>query len=228
MNILVIEDEPNVAAFIKRGLEENSFEVDVAYDGNTGLLQAKQKEYHLAILDVIMPGINGLEVCQRLREWDNALPILMLTALGTTDDVVTGLEAGADDYLAKPFKFKELLARVRALTRRKNLQATNSSKLTFADLEMDLETKAVTRNGKTINLTAREFTLLEYFMKNPGKVLGRIDLLENVWELNYDLGSNVVDVYVNYLRNKIDKEFPVKLIHTVIGMGYALKLPENA
>ncbi|MBK0403836.1 response regulator transcription factor [Adhaeribacter sp. BT258] len=228
MNILVVEDELNVAAFIKRGLEENSFEVDVAYDGNTGLLLARQKEYHLAILDVIMPGLNGLEVCRQLRNWDASLPILMLTALGTTDDVVTGLEAGADDYLAKPFKFKELLARVRALTRRKNLQNLTGSKLTFADLELDLDTKVVSRGGKNINLTAREFALLEYFMKNPGKVLGRIDLLENVWELNYDLGSNVVDVYVNYLRNKIDKEFPVKLIHTVIGMGYALKTPETA
>lgn len=227
MNILVVEDEPNVAAFIKKGLEEQAYEVDVAYDGNTGLLLARQKDYSLAILDVIMPHTNGLEVCKVLRERDPALPILMLTALATTDDVVTGLETGADDYLAKPFKFRELLARVKALTRRKNLQANVSSKLTFADLEMDLDTKAVSRNGKLITLTAREFTLLEYFMKHPGKVLSRIDLLENVWDLNFDLGSNVVDVYVNYLRNKIDKDFPVKLIHTVIGMGYALKNTEE-
>ena len=228
MNILVVEDEPNVAAFIKKGLEEQSYEVDVAYDGNTGLQLARQKDYSLVILDIIMPNTNGLEVCKLLREWDQALPILMLTALATTDDIVTGLESGADDYLAKPFKFKELLARVKALTRRKNLQTNVTNKLTFADLEMDLETKAVSRNGKLITLTAREFTLLEYFMKNPGKVLSRIDLLENVWELNFDLGSNVVDVYVNYLRNKIDKDFPVKLIHTVIGMGYALKTTDRS
>lgn len=227
MNILLVEDEPNVAAFIKKGLEEQAYEVDVAYDGITGLLLARQKDYALAILDVIMPNLNGLEVCKQLRERDSSLPILMLTALSSTDDVVTGLGAGADDYLAKPFKFKELVARVRALTRRKNLQAAATSKLTFADLEMDLDTKTVFRNGKNISLTAREFTLLEYFMKHPNKVLSRIDLLENVWELNFDLGSNVVDVYVNYLRNKIDKDFPVKLIHTVIGMGYALKLPEE-
>ena len=227
MNILVVEDEPNVAAFIKKGLEEQAFEVDVAYDGSTGLSLARQKDYALAILDVIMPNMNGLDLCRHLRERDATLPILMLTALSTTDDVVTGLEAGADDYLAKPFKFKELLARVRALTRRKNFQAQTTRKLSFADLEMDLDTKTVTRGGKTINLTAREFTLLEYFMKNPGKVLSRIDLLENVWELNFDLGSNVVDVYVNYLRNKIDKDFQVKMIQTMIGMGYALKLPEE-
>lgn len=228
MNILVVEDEPNVAAFIKKGLEEQAYDVDVAYDGNTGLLLARQKDYALAILDVIMPNINGLEVCRQLRERDHSLPILMLTALSTTDDVVTGLEAGADDYLAKPFKFRELLARVRALTRRKNLLVPAASKLSFADLDMDLDTKAVTRGGKAITLTAREFSLLEYFLRNQGKVLSRIDLLENVWELNFDLGSNVVDVYVNYLRNKIDKDFPVKLIHTVIGMGYALKITDES
>lgn len=225
MNILIVEDEPNVAAFIKKGLEEQSYEVDVAYDGTTGLRLARQKDYALIMLDIIMPNANGLDVCRELRQFNANVPILMLTALGMTEDVVNGLDAGADDYLTKPFKFKELLARVRALTRRKNL-TSHSSKLTFADLEMDLDTKTVTRAGKVINLTAREFALLEYFMKNQGKVLSRIDLLENVWELNFDLGSNVVDVYVNYLRNKIDKDFPTRLIHTVIGMGYAMKKPE--
>ena len=222
MNILVVEDEPNVAAFIKKGLEEQAYKVELAFDGNTGLSLARQKDFSLAILDVVMPGLNGLEVCRQLRTWYPGLPILMLTALGTTEDIVTGLETGADDYLTKPFKFKELLARVRALTRRHNL-LNQSSKLVVADLEVDLDTKTVERSGKTINLTAREFALLEYFMRNKGKVLSRIDLLENVWEMNYDLGSNVVDVYVNYLRNKIDKDFPVKLLQTVIGMGYVLK-----
>ncbi|MDX5348217.1 MAG: response regulator transcription factor [Hymenobacteraceae bacterium] len=226
MKVLVVEDEPNVASFIKKGLEEQSYEVDVAYDGSTGLSLARQKDYDIAILDIIMPNTNGLEVCRQLRDRNPELPILMLTALSTTDDVVTGLDAGADDYLAKPFKFKELLARVRALTRRKNLSG-QTNKLAFADLEMDLDTKTVKRSGKEIVLTAREFALLEYFMKNRGRVLSRIDLLENVWELNFDLGSNVVDVYVNYLRNKIDKEFPSKLIHTVIGMGYVLKQQEE-
>lgn len=222
MNILVVEDEPNVVAFVKKGLQEQSYDVDVAYDGQTGLSLALQKEYALIVLDVILPNSNGIQVCSEIRKYNLHVPILMLTALGTTEDVVKGLDAGADDYLTKPFKFKELLARVRALTRRSNLTQSNG-KLTIADLEVDLDTKAVTRGGKEITLTAKEFSLLEYFIRNKGKVLSRLDLLENVWELNFDLSSNVVDVYVNYLRNKIDKSFDHKLIHTVIGMGYVLK-----
>jgi two-component system, OmpR family, copper resistance phosphate regulon response regulator CusR len=222
MNILVVEDEPNVVAFVKKGLQEQSYDVDVAYDGQTGLSLALQKEYALIVLDVILPNSNGIQVCSEIRKYNLHVPILMLTALGTTEDVVKGLDAGADDYLTKPFKFKELLARVRALTRRSNLTQSNG-KLTIADLEVDLDTKAVTRGGKEITLTAKEFSLLEYFIRNKGKVLSRLDLLENVWELNFDLSSNVVDVYVNYLRNKIDKNFDHKLIHTVIGMGYVLK-----
>ncbi|NEM99029.1 response regulator transcription factor [Pontibacter burrus] len=222
MNVLVIEDEPNVVAFVKKGLQEQSYEVDVAYDGQTGLSLALQKDYALIVLDVILPNSNGIQVCQDIRKHNMHVPILMLTALGTTEDVVNGLDSGADDYLTKPFKFKELLARVRALTRRSNLSQA-SGKLTVADLEVNLDTKAVTRSGKLINLTAKEFSLLEYFIRNKGKVLSRLDLLENVWELNFDLSSNVVDVYVNYLRNKIDKDFNPKLIHTVIGMGYVLK-----
>jgi two-component system copper resistance phosphate regulon response regulator CusR len=222
MNILVIEDEPNVAAFIRKGLQEQSFEVDVAYDGATGRSLALQKDYSLLILDVILPNSNGLDVCRDIRRQNQTVPILMLTALGTTDDVVTGLDAGADDYLAKPFKFKELLARVRALTRR-NHHTPQSKVLTLADLEVNLDTKTVTRAGRSISLTAKEFALLEYFLRNHGKVLSRLDLLENVWELNFDLSSNVVEVYVNYLRNKIDKDFDLKLIRTVIGMGYVMK-----
>lgn len=222
MNVLVIEDEPNVVAFVKKGLQEQLYEVDVAYDGQTGLSLALQKDYALIVLDVILPNSNGIQVCRDIRKHNMHVPILMLTALGTTEDVVNGLDSGADDYLTKPFKFKELLARVRALTRRSNLSQANG-KLTVADLEVDLDTKAVTRGGKTINLTAKEYALLEYFIRNKGKVLSRLDLLENVWELNFDLSSNVVDVYVNYLRNKIDKDFDSKLIHTVIGMGYVLK-----
>lgn len=222
MNILVIEDEPNVVAFIRKGLQEQAYEVDVAYDGLTGKSLALKKDYDLILLDVILPNSNGLETCRDIRKHNQQVPILMLTALGSTEDVVTGLDAGADDYLTKPFKFKELLARVRALTRRKNI-SQQSSLLTIADLEVNLDTKTVNRGDKSIALTAKEFSLLEYFIRNKGKVLSRLDLLENVWELNFDLSSNVVDVYVNYLRNKIDKDFEPKLIHTVIGMGYVLK-----
>ncbi|MBC3542259.1 response regulator [Rufibacter sediminis] len=227
MKVLVIEDEPNVAAFIKRGLQEQTFEVEVAYDGLTGKRLALQNEYKVIVLDIIMPHLSGLDLCRQLRQEQIKTPLLLLTALGATDDIVDGLEAGADDYLTKPFKFKELVARVRALARRAETSHT-SNLLQVSDLQLNLDTKEVTRDGKLINLTAREFALLEYFLKRQGKVLSRIDLLENVWDLNFDLGSNVVDVYVNYLRNKIDKEFPTKLIHTVVGMGYILKKPEDA
>ena len=222
MNILVIEDEPNVASFIRKGLQEQSYEVDVAHDGLEGKGLARQKDYDLIILDIILPNCSGLEICQEIRKSNPHVPILMLTALGTTDDVVTGLSAGADDYLVKPFKFKELLARVRALLRRSSL-GQESGKLSVADLTMDLNAKTVRRGEREIKLTAKEFALLEYFIRNKGRVLSRLDLLENVWELNFDLNSNVVEVYVNYLRNKIDKDFEHKLLHTVIGMGYVLK-----
>ncbi|MDX5421895.1 MAG: response regulator transcription factor [Hymenobacteraceae bacterium] len=222
MNILVIEDEPNVASFIRKGLQEQSYEVDVAHDGLEGKGLARQKDYDLIILDIILPNCSGLEICQEIRKSNPHVPVLMLTALGTTDDVVTGLSAGADDYLVKPFKFKELLARVRALLRRSSL-GQESGKLSVADLTMDLNAKTVRRGEREIKLTAKEFALLEYFIRNKGRVLSRLDLLENVWELNFDLNSNVVEVYVNYLRNKIDKDFEHKLLHTVIGMGYVLK-----
>ncbi|QMU29556.1 response regulator [Adhaeribacter radiodurans] len=222
MHILLVEDEPNVAAFIKKGLLEQAYEVEVAYDGITGKSLATQNSYDLIILDVILPNLNGIEVCKQIRVQDKKTPVLMLTALGTTSDVVTGLDAGADDYLTKPFKFRELLARVRALHRRRHV-AEETEVLTIADLQLNLETKTVIRGDKPIMLTAREFTLLEHFLRNKGKVLSRLSLLENVWEVNFDLNSNVVDVYVNYLRNKIDKDFSPKLIHTVIGMGYILK-----
>ena len=211
-----------MVAFVKKGLQEQSYQVDVAYDGMTGKSLAVQKDYSLIILDVILPNSNGIEVCQAIRKVNMAVPILMLTALGATDDIVKGLDAGADDYLTKPFKFKELLARVRALTRRSNL-GSQTNHLAIADLEVDLDAKTVTRGGKAIVLTAKEFSLLEYFIRNKGKVLSRLDLLENVWELNFDLSSNVVEVYVNYLRNKIDKDFEPKLIRTVVGMGYVMK-----
>lgn len=221
--ILLIEDEVNVSAFIKRGLEEESHDVDVAYDGITGKSLAMQKEYDIIILDVILPNSNGWEVCKSIRSLQITTPILMLSALGATDDMVKGLDLGADDYMTKPFKFKELQARIRALGRRR--YAEPETAITLADLRVDTVAKKVTRSGQEITLTWREFKLLEYLIKNKGRVLSRIQLMENVWEVDFDLGSNVVEVYVNYLRNKIDKHYPVKLIHTVIGMGYVMKEP---
>lgn len=223
MKILVIEDEQSVSSFIRKGLEEQGYEVTAAYDGMMGFRSAFGQRFDLIILDIILPGMNGLEVCKKLREeGETSVPILMLTALGATEDVVTGLDAGADDYLKKPFKFKELLARVRALTRRKTL-STATKQLMVADLEMDLDRKMVSRGNKPVKLTAKEFNLLEYLIRNKGRVVSRVDILENVWEVNFDLGTNVIDVYVNYLRNKIDKNYSPKLIHTVVGMGYVLK-----
>src|SRR6266542_4833914 len=226
MKILVIEDEPDDASFIKRGLEEQSFIVDVAYDGQNGKQLALQNEYDIILLDVILPHINGLQLCKTIRERSN-VPILMLTELSTTSDIVTGLDTGADDYLTKPFKFQELLARIRALVRRKN-DLNIETNFTIANLKVDYRTKQVQRDGQIIKLTAREFYLLQYFIRNRGMVLSRADIAENVWDSSFDSGSNVVDVYVNYLRNKIDKNFSPKLIHTVYGIGYILKQHYNS
>jgi DNA-binding response OmpR family regulator len=221
MKILVIEDEKSVSTFIKKGLEEQSFVVDVAYDGQIGEQLAIQNDYDVILLDIILPGKNGLQLCAAIRK-QKEVPILMLTALGTTNDIVTGLDLGADDYLAKPFKFQELLARVRALGRRKQGVSTNTI-FNYGDLEINNKTKEVKRGGVLIKLTAREFYLLQYFVRNRGILVSRADIAENVWETSFDTGSNVVDVYVNYLRNKLDKNFSTKFIHTVYGMGYIFK-----
>jgi two-component system copper resistance phosphate regulon response regulator CusR len=222
LKILVVEDEANVVSFIKKGLEEQHYHVEVAYDGQTAVRLAMQSDFDLIIMDVIIPQLNGIEACRKIKEFDKKMPVIMLTALRSTDDIVTGLDAGADDYLTKPFKFKELLARVRALSRRKSLD-DQSMAFRIADLEVDLDYKTVKRGGKPITLTSKEFSLLEYFVKNKGRILSRVQILDNVWEVDFDMGTNVVDVYINYLRNKIDKGFSPKLIHTVIGMGYVLK-----
>ena len=222
MNILLIEDEVNVSTFIKKGLEEESYHVDVAFDGYTGKKLALQEAYDLILLDIILHHINGLEVCRMLREEKIEIPILMLTALGSTDNIVTGLKTGADDYLIKPFKFKELLARIDALIRRNQNRIINPA-FNFAGLELNDFTKEVRRNGQLIKLTAREFSLLHYFISNLGIVKSRTQILESVWGNSYDNNSNVVDVYVNYLRNKIDKDYSPKFIHTVTGMGYIFK-----
>ena len=222
-NILVIEDEVNVSSFVKKGLEEEGHVVDVAFDGAMGLSLACKKDYDAIVLDIVLPQMNGTEVCQRYRkEMGYNTPIIMLTALSTSDDIVRGLEIGADDYLTKPFKFRELLARINALIRRKSL-GFSAKKYQFADLILDTDTKTVSRAGKKIELTSKEFRLLEYFMSNPLRVLSRTTLLESVWDKNIDLNTNIVDVYVNYLRNKVDKGFEIKLLHTIIGMGYVLK-----
>ncbi|MCB0838158.1 MAG: response regulator transcription factor [Bacteroidetes bacterium] len=224
MKILLIEDEASISGFIKKGLEENGFDVIQAFDGEMGLRMASMYDYRVIILDLIIPGMNGLELCQKIRKDLNiTTPILMLTALNETDDIVKGLDAGADDYLGKPFKFKELLARVKALSRRSGNQPRKSNQLVIADIKVDLDLKTVSRAGKEIKLTAKEFFLLEYLIRNKNRVVSRMDILENVWDIQFDLGTNVVDVYMAYLRKKIDKPFPQKLIHTVIGMGYMIK-----
>ncbi|UOR07593.1 response regulator transcription factor [Hymenobacter aerilatus] len=222
MKILLVEDEPKVSAFIRRGLEEEQYEVEVAYDGTFGQRLALSHAYDLIILDVILPNQSGLDVLKAIRQQDQQVPVLMLTALGTTTDKLHGFDGGADDYLVKPFDFAELLARVKVLTRRRG-QTTKGAVLTLADLNLDTAAKTVTRSGQPIKLTAREFNLLELFMRNRGRVLSRAEIAENSWEESFDSGSNVIDVYVNYLRNKIDKNFPTKLIHTVVGMGYVLR-----
>ena len=223
-NILLIEDEQNIAALIKKGLEEEALNVDIANEGFVGLNRLTQSNYDLIILDIILPDTTGFEICKKIRDLGyKNLPILMLTALGTTDNVVLGLNSGADDYLTKPFEFKELLARMQALMRRSNNIIQKDNSYVIADLKLNLDQKVAFRHGEKIKLTATEFRLLEYFMKNKNKVLSRNDLLENVWDINFEMGTNVVDVYVNYLRNKIDKNFDNKLIHTIVGMGYMLK-----
>jgi DNA-binding response OmpR family regulator len=225
MKILLIEDELSVSSFIKRGLEEQGNSVVQAFDGTTGLKLAFQDEFDVIILDVVMPGMNGIEVCDQLKNKRGSdTPILMLTALGTTDDIVTGLETGADDYLTKPFKFKELLARINALVRRGKISDENGAFiLKVQDLNMNLKSKEVYRDSTEIVLTAREFKLLEYLLKNKNRVVSRTDILENVWEVDFDLGTNVIDVYINYLRKKIEHGFSSKIIKTVIGMGYVIK-----
>ncbi len=220
VKILVIEDEPKVVAFLKKGLEEQGYDVDAVYDGQIGEKMINNEDYDLIILDVIIPGINGIELCKRIREKDNQIPILMLTALGTTDDKVEGFDAGADDYLVKPFEFKELLARIKSLTKRSSGVTHNSSLLKVTGLELDLNKKIAIRSGKKVELTAKEFLLLEYFMRNKGKVVSRSDISEKVWDISFDTGTNVVDVYVNILRKKIEKGFDTKFIHTRIGLGY--------
>lgn len=225
--ILIVEDEPKVAGFIKRGLDEQLFETEVAYDGMIGKKKAVSNNYDLIILDINLPLLNGFELCREIRAVNTKIPVLMLTAMGTTDDKITGFESGADDYLVKPFEFRELLARIKVLLKRARGTSLSGNIMKVADLEMNLDSKVVKRAGKKIDLTAKEFLLLEYLIRNKGRVLSRIDIAEKIWEITFDTGTNIIDVYVNFLRKKIDKDFSPKLIHTQIGMGYILKEGED-
>lgn len=220
MKILIVEDELKVASFIKKGLEENNYEAEIANDGFSAQKLVHLHRYDLFILDIILPGINGLDLCKMFKKIYPNVPVLMLTALGTTDDKIMGFEAGANDYLVKPFEFRELLARVKVLLKKPELPDEKANSLIIGDLELDLDKKVVRRGKSSIDLTAKEFSLLEYFMRNSGRVLSRNDIAEKVWDIKFDFGTNVVDVYVNFLRKKIDKGFEKKMIHTRVGFGY--------
>ena len=223
MRILVVEDETKMAQFLKKGLQEVGYAVDLAEGGISAETLASENDYDLIILDLMLPDQNGIDTARHLRRDAFEGPILMLTALSTTKDKVNGLDAGADDYLIKPYSFDELLARVRALLRRKPGSAPSASTLKYADLELDLLARKARRQGQEISLTSKEFALLEYLMRNPERPLGRVNIAEHVWDIHFDTESNVIDVYINLLRKKVDAPFPKKLIQTLVGVGYVLK-----
>jgi DNA-binding response OmpR family regulator len=223
MKILLIEDEPKLVSIIQRDLTAEGHELSVALDGTTGLEMATKMDFQLIILDIMLPGINGIEVCRRLRQANQQAAILMLTALGTTENIVVGLDSGADDYMVKPFSLAELNARIRTLARRNTALVQPSNIIQVADLVINTDEKSVKRGNKTIELTATEYRLLEFLVRNKNHMLSRIEILEHVWNIDFNMGTNVVDVYINYLRKKVDKDFEPKLIHTVIGMGYIFK-----
>jgi heavy metal response regulator len=221
MRILVVEDEKKVASFIKRGLEEESFSVDMAYDGEEGLYMAESNPYDLILMDLMLPKMDGLSVIKELRNKGNKTPVLCLTAKDTVEDIVSGLDSGSDDYLTKPFAFAELVARVRALLRRGTQD--RGAEIRFADLRLDPVAHKVWRSNKEIELTAKEYALLEYFIRNPNQILTRTMIAEHVWDYTFDSFTNIIDVYVNYLRKKVDRDYDKKLIHTVRGIGYVMK-----
>ena len=226
INILVVEDEKRVASFLKKGLEENNFSVQVAHNGMDGRHLFYNQKFDLIILDINLPLMNGHDLLKVVRTVNAKIPVLMLTALGSMDDKIQGFETGADDYLVKPFEFVELLLRIKALLHRTGTLQQIGKVLKIADLEMNLESKTVKRNNRNIELTAKEFSLLEMFMKNQDKVLSRADIAEHIWDISFDTGTNMIDVYINFLRKKIDRDFNPKLIHTKYGMGYILKEEE--
>lgn len=226
MHLLIVEDNQRMAELIQRGLEDVGFTTTIVYDGEIALKLALRNTYDLIISDIILPKLNGLDFCKEIKNKKPDLPIIMLTALGTTDDKVEGFDSGADDYMVKPFEMRELVARIKALSKRKFNQ-TNEYIIKYYDLEINLHTKIVTRENKEIELTPKEFRLLQFMIENNERVLSRSEIAENVWDTHFDTGTNFIDVYINYLRNKIDKNFNQKLIHTKTGQGFILKKNEN-
>ena len=223
IHILVIEDEKRVADLLKIGLEEDGYQVMVAYEGEMGLRLFRTNTFELIISDIILPKCNGFELCQEIRKTNEQIPILMLTALGTADDKLEGFDVGADDYMVKPFDFRELLARVKALLKRRAVTNVEVVKeLAYADLTINLERQDVTRNGVLIKLSPKEYNLLVYLVENAERVVSRVEIAEKVWNTHFDTGTNFIDVYINYLRKKMDKNFEVKLIHTKPGVGFIL------
>lgn len=221
MNVLVVEDDVELTQFIQKGLVSEGIAVSTAFDGIIGRTMVNENRFDVVVLDVNLPGVNGFDLCRFIKQNWPAVPVIMLTALGSLDNKVLGFEAGADDYLAKPFAFKELLFRLKALARRHPSRAPRPKRLELLDLAMETDSHKVWRAGERIELTAREYALLEYLMLNQGRVVNRIDLLENVWDVHFNSNTNVVDVYINYLRRKVDRTGP-KLLHTVFGVGYML------
>jgi DNA-binding response OmpR family regulator len=222
--LLIVEDEHKIADTLRLGLTEHGYEVDVAYDGDIAWRMIRSYKYVLVVLDINLPGINGYELCRIIRQTNPDIPVIILTALSSLNDKIEGYDAGADDYIIKPFEFRELLMKIRVLLRRtmdQNLPVGNLLKA--GDLQMNLDSKEVKRGDKVINLTAKEFQLLEYLMRNKNRLVSRADIAVNVWEIDFDTNTNVIDVYINYVRNKIDKPFENKLIQTQVGMGYILK-----
>lgn len=222
--ILLVEDEQKIADTLKLGLTEDGYYVEVAYDGSIAWKVFQTQPFDLVVLDINLPGINGYELCKKIRNKNTHVPVIMLTALSALSDKIEGYDAGADDYIIKPFEFKELLMKIRVLLKRTtNQNIPVGTILKAADLEMNLDSKEVKRGNTIINLTAKEFQLLEYLMRNKNRVVSRSDIAVNVWDIDFDTNTNVIDVYINYVRNKVDKKFNQKLIHTQVGMGYILK-----
>jgi two-component system, OmpR family, copper resistance phosphate regulon response regulator CusR len=225
IRILLVEDDKKIADSLKKGLSEQNYHVEVAYDGIEGKKLFESQKFDLVILDINLPGHNGYILCKKIRNRNSSIPIVMLTALSATDDKIEGFDAGADDYIVKPFDFKELLVRVRALLKRIYNNIPIGNILRVGDLVINLDSKEVTRGGNGISLTAKEFQLLEYLVKNRNKVVSRADIALNVWDIDFDTKTNVIDVYVNFLRKKLDHDFDKKIIHTQVGVGYVLKAP---
>ena len=223
-NILIVEDEQKIADTLKLGLSENGYQVDVAYDGLIGLKLFESYSFNLVVIDINLPGLNGYELCKKIRAKNAQVPVIMLTALSSLDDKIEGYDSGADDYIIKPFEFKELIMKIRVLLKRSSSHnVPTGNVLKAGDLEMNLDSKEVKRNDTAINLTAKEFQLLEYLLRNKNRVVSRADIAVNVWDIDFDTNTNVIDVYINYVRNKVDKKFDQKLIQTQVGMGYILK-----